>query len=269
MPLSHIVHDRAGSGEPVVLIHGIGHRRQAWKPVFDRLAERYDVIALDLSGFGESDPYPQGQRYDMDNACLNLAGHFADWGVERPHVVGNSLGGAISLELAARDLVSSATVLSPAGFFGPVDRIYALGLLVGLRAAASVPDRLLRRIVRSERARKVIGFLLYARPELHDAEATYADSLGLRNASAFFPTVRAGVGYELSMPTTSVPVTVAWGTLDRILPYRQAAKARQTLPDAHHVPLPGCGHVPMSDNPELIVQLIDETIERTQQQGAA
>ena len=63
------------------------------------------MIALDLSGFGESAPYPRGQRYDMDNACRDLAANFAEWGIERPHVVGNSLGGAISLELAARDLV--------------------------------------------------------------------------------------------------------------------------------------------------------------------
>uniref|UniRef100_UPI002B27A4FF alpha/beta fold hydrolase n=1 Tax=Nocardioides sp. TaxID=35761 RepID=UPI002B27A4FF len=102
MPFSQLVHDRAGSGEPVVLIHGIGHRRQAWRPVFERLSEGHEVIAIDLSGFGESSPYPRGERYTMDNACRDLAGNFEDWGVERPHVVGNSLGGAISLELAAR-----------------------------------------------------------------------------------------------------------------------------------------------------------------------
>src|SRR5688572_30370482 len=122
MALSKLVYDRKGSGEPVVLIHGIGHRRQAWAPIFDQLAERYDVIAVDLAGFGDSPRYAKGVPYNMENACADLAANFADWGIERPHVVGNSLGGAISLELAARGLVSSATVLSPAGFFGRFDR---------------------------------------------------------------------------------------------------------------------------------------------------
>ena len=81
-------------------------------------------IRLDLAGFGESPAYAAGTPYTMENACADLAANFAEWGVERPHVVGNSLGGAISLELAARGLVSSATVLSPAGFFGRVDRLW-------------------------------------------------------------------------------------------------------------------------------------------------
>jgi pimeloyl-ACP methyl ester carboxylesterase len=269
MPLSHLVHDRAGSGEPVVLIHGIGHRRQAWKPVFDRLAESYDVVALDLSGFGESAPYPAGERYDMDNACRDLSANFAEWGIERPHVVGNSLGGAISLELAARDLVSSATVLSPAGFFGQVDRAWALSVLLTIWGTAHVPDAVLRTLSRSASARKAIGYLLYAHPERHDADATYGDAVAMKRAKAFIPTIRAGVTYELDTSSISVPVTVAWGTLDRLLPYRQAATAERRLPGARHVALPGAGHVPMSDDPALIVAVVEETIARARARKAA
>lgn len=269
MPLSHLVHDRAGSGEPVVLIHGIGHRRQAWRPVFDRLAETHDVIALDLSGFGESAPYPAGERYDMDNACRDLADNFAAWGIEKPHVVGNSLGGAISLELAARDLVSSATVLSPAGFFGHVDRVWALSALLTMWGAAHAPDAMLRTLSRSGSARNAIGYLLYAHPGRHDAEATYGDALAMKRARAFIPTLRAGVTYKLDTTSISVPVTVAWGTLDRILPYRQAATAERRLPHARHVALPGCGHVPMSDDPALIAAVVEETISRARARRAA
>ena len=69
---SELVYTRKGSGEPLVLIHGIGHRRQAWDPVFERLAESYDVIAVDLAGFGESPAYPHGVGYNMPNAVDNL-----------------------------------------------------------------------------------------------------------------------------------------------------------------------------------------------------
>lgn len=266
MPLSQLVHDRAGSGDPVVLIHGIGHRRQAWRPVFDRLAATHEVIAMDLSGFGESAPYPRGERYDMDNACRDLAANFAQWGVEQPHVVGNSLGGAISLELAARGLVSSATVLSPAGFFGPVDRAWALSALLGLWGASHAPDLVLRTLTRSAPAREAIGYLLYEQSGRHDAEATYGDAIAMKRARAFLPTLRAGITYELDATAISVPVTVAWGKHDRLLPYRQAATAQRRLPGAHHVTLSRCGHVPMSDDPDLIVAIIKETAARARAQ---
>src|SRR5438128_535485 len=116
--LSELSYTRKGSGEPLVLIHGIGHRRQAWDPVFEALAESYDVIAVDLAGFGESPAYPATASYSIDSACDNLTDNFTLWGVDRPHVVGNSLGGAIALELGARGLARSVTALSPAGFFG-------------------------------------------------------------------------------------------------------------------------------------------------------
>jgi pimeloyl-ACP methyl ester carboxylesterase len=57
----------------------------------------------------------------------------------------------------------------------------------------------------------------------------------------------------------TVPVTVAWGTHDRILRPSQAERARELLPQARHVPLPGCGHVPMSDDPDLVASLILQT----------
>jgi len=267
--LSRLVHDRTGAGEAVVLIHGIGHRRQAWDPIVDRLAERYDVIRLDLAGFGESPAYPAGTPYTMDNACADLAANFAEWGLERPHVVGNSLGGAIALELAARGVVSSATVLSPAGFFGRVERLWPLLALSLIRLASRLPDRVLRAVSRSRAGRRLVGHLLYTHPGRATAESTYADALAMKNASAFFPTIREGLHYGLDATGIEVPVTVAWGTKDRLLRYRQAKEARRRLPAARHLPLPGCGHVPMIDAPDLVVSVIERTIGRAVASKAA
>ena len=163
--LSRLVHDRTGSGAPVVLIHGIGHRRQAWDPVTDLLTERYEVIRPDLAGFGESPAYPARTPYNMENACADLTANFAEWGIERPHVVGNSLGGAISLELARRGLVSSATALSPAGFFGWPDKAWALVTLSTLKLSVMVPDRMLLATSRKAAGRRAAGALLYTHPE--------------------------------------------------------------------------------------------------------
>jgi pimeloyl-ACP methyl ester carboxylesterase len=268
MALSKLVYDRKGSGEPVVLIHGIGHRRQAWGPVFDQLAERYDVIAVDLAGFGESPGYAKGTPYNMDNACLDLATNFAEWGIDRPHVVGNSLGGAIALELGARGHVSSVTVLSPAGFFGTWDRAHPLGLLSFLRLTAQLPDPVLERVSRLALGRRLIGYLLYAHPERKTAEETYGDALALKRCTAFGATIKAGLHYKFDS-AVDVPTTVAWGTNDKILLYRQAATAKLRLPDARHEDLPGAGHVPMTDAPDLVVRLVEQTITRAKAVRAA
>ncbi len=268
MALSELAYDRKGIGEPVVLIHGVGHRRQAWGPVFEELALRYDVIALDLAGFGESTAYERSTPYTMENACLDLSANFASWGIEKPHVVGNSLGGAIGLELGARELVSSVTALSPAGFFGPWDRAQPLVLLSLLRLTAMVPNAVIAHLSRRSLGRRLIGHLLYAHPERKTAEQTYDDALALKRSTAFGRTIRAGFRYRFAEPV-AVPTTVAWGTKDRILPYRQAAAAKLQLPSATHVALPGAGHVPMTDEPELIVRLIEETIGRARAARAA
>lgn len=257
--LSELVYTRKGSGEPLVLFHGIGHRRQAWDPVLDLLAESYDVIAVDLAGFGESPAYPDGEPYTMDNAAADLSANFAAWGIDRPHVVGNSLGGAIALELGARGLARSVTALSPAGFFRGADRVAALLILLALRLSARfTPAPMLRALSRSAVGRRAIGYVLYTHPERFTADEVYGDSLALKHAAAFGGTLKSGTTYTFDQPV-SVPTTIAWGTRDRILFYAQSALAQERLPGARHVALPHCGHVPMIDDPELIVRVIEQT----------
>lgn len=268
MALSTLVYDRAGVGEPLVLIHGIGHRRQAWAPVFDLLAHGYDVIAVDLAGFGESPAYADGVPYTMDNACLDLAQNFEDWGIERPHIVGNSLGGAIALELASRGFASSVIALSPAGFFGRVDRVRALTLLMILWLGSRLPDRALRLAANLAVGRRLIGLLLYAHTDRVDAAASYGDARGMKNAPAFLRTIKAGVHYKMDV-RVAVPTTIMWGTKDLILPDRQGAAARRRLPEATHVSLPGAGHVPMVDAPDAIIAAIGEATTRAKGSSAA
>lgn len=267
--LPDLVFTRRGSGPPLVLLHGIGHRREAWNPVIDQLAEHFDVIAPDLSGFGQSPAFAGGVAYTMENASDHLADQFADWGIVKPHVVGNSLGGAIALELGARGLVSSVTALSPAGFFGHVGRLQALVPLVALRVLAFItPKPVLRFLASREWGRRLAGWMLYAHPERHTAEETYGDSLALKHATAFERTAMSGVSYSFDRQVP-VPTTIAWAVKDRILPYAQSKTARERLPQARHIDLPACGHVPMADDPELIVRVIRQTIASAERADAA
>lgn len=260
--ISELAYGRTGAGEPVVLLHGIGHRRQAWNPIFDTLARDYDVIAFDLAGFGQSPSLPSSMPYDMDHVCSHLTANFQSLGIERPHVVGNSLGGAIALELGARAAARSVTALSPAGFFGPANRFIALAQLIALRAVSlASPDALLRAVSATSLGRRLIGSALYAHPERVDAATTLADARAMKASTAFERVALSAMRYKFNR-TISVPTTIVWGTRDRLLPFAQSATARERLPEAEHVGLVDAGHVPMVDQPEMLVQIISETIAR-------
>lgn len=249
---------RKGSGQPLVLLHGLGHRWQAWDPVIDRLAEHHDVVAIDLPGFGDS-PLPLvGLPPDLPAIADGIATYLASEGLDRPHVAGNSLGGALSLELALAGRARSATAFSPAGFATMADRRKALTTLRVLRATAWLPTPMARRMLRRDRFRQLCFASLVAYPLRLSPERALGDGLALRRCRGFGPAVKAARDYEFA-GAPEVPVTVAWGAKDRILPVRQAEEARRQLPGARHVPLPDCGHVPMSDCPDEVVELILET----------
>ncbi|MFG3303033.1 alpha/beta fold hydrolase [Micromonospora chersina] len=253
-----VVFERRGAGAPLVLLHGIGHHWAAWSPVLDRLAEAHDVIAVDLPGFGRSPVPAAGLPADMPGLVAAVVELFAALGLERPHVAGNSLGGAIALELAASGAVSSATALSPAGFCTPRELRWALTVLTLHRNAARLPEPVLRSLFGNPALRTLALGMILARPNRMALADALADARALREARAFRAVARAGRGYAFAGAPT-VPVTVAWGTRDRILPYRQAALARTRLPAARHLDLTGCGHVPMHDDPELVASVILDT----------
>jgi pimeloyl-ACP methyl ester carboxylesterase len=264
-----IVFERRGEGPPLVLLHGIGHRWQAWEPVLDLLATERDVIALDLPGFGASPPPPPGTSYDLDTAMRGLTDFFADLDLHRPHIAGNSLGGLFALEAADRGLVSSATALSPAGFFSPLELRYATVSLRASRLGARLPQPLLRRLASDPRRRRLMFGHIYGHPDRLDLDVLLADVLALRTSAGFLPTLRAGRRFTHFTGTCDgVPVTIAWGTRDRLLGKGQAVRCQQCLPSARFVWLPDCGHVPMGDNPELVAKVLLEGSMRVEQATA-
>ncbi|HEX2357925.1 MAG TPA: alpha/beta fold hydrolase [Micromonosporaceae bacterium] len=255
-------HHRVGAGAPLVLIHGIGHRWQAWRPVLERLAAYHDVIAIDLPGFGRSPVPPGGMPPDMPATVAALAAVLADWGIERPHVAGYSLGGAISLELAAGGVVSSATAFSPAGFFTPAERRRALTILNALRANTFLPRPVISAALRSGRMRAMCLAPIVAYPDRLGLERAVGDAIAMRRGRGYRQVARAARGYAFDgtrLAGSDVPVTVGWGEGDRIFRVHQADRVRRALPQARVQILPGCGHVPMSDNPGLVCDLILET----------
>ncbi len=258
-PTVTAAYERHGSGEPLVLLHGIGHHRQAWDPVADALAAHREVIAIDLPGFGESPAQPPSIPYSLDSAVEVFAAMFRALGVERPHVVGNSLGGLIALHLARAGHVRSVTALSPAGFWTEPERIYAFTVLSTMRRGARLlPPTTVERLARSAAGRAALTGSIYNRPGRRSPQAVAAETRALREAPGFEATLSAGRRGALFEGGISwdIPVTIGWGTRDHVLVRRQGLRAKQVVPHARLVRLPGCGHVPMNDDPRLVTRVI-------------
>ncbi|MDP9115999.1 MAG: alpha/beta fold hydrolase [Actinomycetota bacterium] len=249
--------ERHGSGEPLVLVHGVTHRRQAWYPVLDQLAEQREVILVDLPGHGQSDPFvtdglpvPEALRRDFTQ-------FLAEQQLERPHVAGNSLGGRIALEAGARGDARSVTALSPAGFwrseasFDYTRRIFT--------SAAALTERVgprIETIARTVAGRRFMYGLLMTHPGRVSADQALGDVRAFVYARPALRTLlQAATPFSDSIPL-DVPVTIAWAARDLVLPPWQAAVAKQVLPHAEHLMMRGVGHVPMYDDPEYVAQVL-------------
>jgi pimeloyl-ACP methyl ester carboxylesterase len=248
---------RVGHGEPLVLLHGIGHHRQVWDPVVDILATEREVIAVDLPGFGASPALPDGLAYDLPTTNAVLAALFTALELDRPHVAGNSLGGLLALELGREKLVRSVTALSPAGFWSQAERRYAFSVLRAMRGTARrLPPALVERLSRTAAGRTALTSTIYARPGRRSPEAVVAETFALAEATGFEATLRAGRTVQFTDDLPHVPVTVGWGSRDMLLVRRQGIRAKRIIPRARLVRLPGCGHCPMNDDPALVARVI-------------
>ncbi|MCS0600734.1 alpha/beta hydrolase [Streptomyces sp. LP11] len=248
---------RVGRGDPLVLLHGIGHHRQAWDPVVDILATEREVITVDLPGFGASPALPDDLAYDLPTTNSVLGALFEALELDRPHIAGNSLGGLLALELGREKLVRTVTALSPAGFWTEAERRYAFTLLLAMRGIAQrMPVPLVERLSRTAAGRTALTSTIYSRPGRRAPEAVVAETRALASAVGFEATLRAGATVRFTDGLPGLPVTVAWGTQDRILVRRQGVRAKRLIPHARLVRLPGCGHCPMNDDPALVARVI-------------
>lgn len=252
-----LAYDRCGSGPPLVLLHGAGHRRQGWNPVMQRLTRHRDVITVDLPGFGESPPLPDHLSYELDTAVIVLKEFFADLGLNRPHVAGNSMGGLISLVLAQHGMVSSVTALSPAGLWTPMGRRVSLSMVRQVqRTARYMPPRLANRLSQTATGRTLMCGILFGRPDLLAPEVLLADMQAMNDSVGFSPTLAAGDRIIFAGEVRDIPVTIAWGSRDLLFRRPRARAVARLIPDVQLLRLPGCGHVPMNDNPELVAHVL-------------
>ena len=230
-----------------------------WQPLFEHLAPRRELIAIDLPGFGESPALPNGSEpspYALTDAVVDF---LDELGLDRPAVAGNSLGGWISLELARRGRARAVAPIDPAGFQLPRERLYSHGRLAFDARVARLGDRHVLPALRNKAVRTIAFAHMVGRPWLIPPGDAVQMARNLGRSPGFDATLEAmndltfAAGHEIE-----VPVTLIWGTRDHILIPRQAERALRVLPTARLHWLRGAGHVPTYDAPAEIARLIAE-----------
>jgi pimeloyl-ACP methyl ester carboxylesterase len=251
-------HHRGGSGEPLVLIHGIGHTWRGWKPMLPELERRFDVLAVDLPGHGHSAPLPAGTESTPEALADAVEREMLGAGFDSAHLAGNSLGGWVSLELARRGRARTVTAISPAGLGHARERNWGAGILRGMRWLAEhlpAPEALLR----NHFTRSLLAGPSFARPWRHDPDLL----IEVSELYASCPGLHATLPHTFSaqprgLTTLDVPVLILWGSGDVILLPRQGRRFERLIPGAELRYVRGAGHVPMGDAPELLAEAIIE-----------
>jgi pimeloyl-ACP methyl ester carboxylesterase len=259
---------RSGSGAPLVLLHALGLSSRAWDPVLPALASRFDVIAVDLPGFGDSAPLYGQAEVPPAKLAESVADLLDDLGVTAPHLAGNSLGGWVALELAARRPVASITLCSPAGLWRRNTPLYDRVSLRASRWLARRATASLSRLVNYRLGRILVLGQTHGRPTRLTAGYARAavESLG---RCPGFEAALAGTARRRYLATTPItaPVTVAFGSRDLLLRH-PARRLDQLPPHTQAEVLPGCGHVPIADDPVAVAALITRTAARAGQNTA-
>jgi pimeloyl-ACP methyl ester carboxylesterase len=253
-----LAHHRSGSGPPLVLLHGIGLDHRVWEPVVPMLEPEREAIAVDLPGFGASPPLSgQPTIPTLADAVQELIG---DLRLDRPHVAGNSLGGAIALELGARGAARTVCALSPAGLAKGREGLYERGSLRAIHAISRALHPIAHLAFAGPVRRTLLMSQIVSRPWRVPADAAAHMNHCTVRSPGFLPTLPE-VGRRA--PAEPVcPATIAWAEHDRLLlTSRQAPRARRMYPRARHQIVTGCGHVPMWDDPLLVATVLLEASE--------
>ena len=271
----------APGAEPAVYVHGLGGSSQNFTDLAWLLADRFDGQAVDLPGFGYSDP---SRRYSIPAFADRLIGYLDHAGRGAVHLVGNSLGGSICVRVAALrpDLVRTLTLISPAMPFldprrtaqGPVlpllalpraDRLLAWGM--ARMTAEEMAEQVLLACfgdttrVSEQRRAEAIEEIKLRYTVAHYSKAYTGTLRGL--VSSFLRAYLPGMNSQWRLAARiTAPTLVIGGLKDGLVDPRVPVQVARAIPDSRLLVLPGVGHVAQMEVPRVvaraIVGLLDE-----------
>jgi pimeloyl-ACP methyl ester carboxylesterase len=262
---------QAGSGPPLLLIHGIAGTLENWEEVFELLAREHTVVAPDLPGHGGSEP--AAGDYSLGALAAGLRDLLIALGHERATLVGHSLGGGIAMQFAYQfpEMTERLALVSSGGLGPEVSPVLRAATLPGANlfiAATSGPGRL----AGSALARGLATVGLRPHADLAEVARGYASLSDPGHRTAFLATLRAVVSAEGQRVdagdrlylTGGMPVLIIWGEHDRIIPADHAEQAHRTIPGSRLEIFDGVGHLPQLEAPGLFVAALERFLAETE-----
>ncbi len=252
---------RGGDGEPLVMLHGFTDTWRTWELVAPGLARSHDVLALTLAGHTGGPPLvgpvTTNVLADAVAAAMDAAG------MATAHIVGNSLGGYVALQLAERGRARTVTVFAPAGGWLPGAAGFAetIGSFTRLQEQMRLAAPSASRIAATTAGRRSATRLIVVNSDHIPAELIAHQMLGIAACPAVRPMVAHAleVGYPLDPERVTCPVRMVWGSDDLLLPLPHAAtRYRDWFPGADWIELDDVGHCPQLDVPVVATGLIQE-----------
>lgn len=258
--MQRISHKVFGNGEPLLLIHGMGSASTAWKLIQDELALSFTVITVDLPGHGDT-PLIKGAPMDPHSLALAVLHEMSELRFEEFHVVGNSLGGWVALEIAssAPGRVKSVTGLAPAGLWlNPYNVRYPATALA--RFLARSTSKLAPTAMHFEAARK-LGFAdVSPRWNEFSYELCLDAVTAMAKADGYYPAWDGMLMKRFDGKISEeIPVTIIFGDTDRTLPETTCQERSIAPAHAKWIIFPNTGHAPMWDSPQDVIAAIRET----------
>ncbi len=252
-------HIRRGTGQPLLLIHGLGGNRRSWNPILDDLAASREVIAVDLPGFGETPPL--SGEVSIGTLADAVTQFVSAHGLAGVDAVGSSMGARLVLELARRGgVIGAAVSLNPGGFWEGWQRhAFYASIFASIRLV-----RLLQPVMPFITGNAVTRTMLFAqfsaRPWLLSPPVTL-DEMRSYAASPSFDELLHQLAYgqtQQGAPAGTVrhPLVIGWGRQDRVCFPVQARRALELFPDARLHWFERCGHFPHWDAPRETTRLI-------------
>ena len=237
---------------PLVLVHGFMGGSEQWAPQMRALAQDRDVIAIDLPGFGKN----------ADMPALSSIAAFADWvignlrrrGVMRYHLLGHSMGGMITQEIARQDADHiDRLVLYATGAVGVLPGRFETIETSKMRADKDGPRATARRIAAT-------WFLDREDAPAYEGCAAIAEQAGLAAIKAGLDAMQSWSG-ERSLAQIRARTCVIWGDGDRTYPWQQIQRLWQSIPDAAVAVVPGCAHAVHLEKPDMFNALLRDFID--------
>lgn len=256
-----------GSGDPILFVHGLGASLYTWRFMVAPLQTNYQVILIDLKGFGKS-PKPHDNSYSIQDQVELLYQFIQEKNLTNLTLVGNSYGGGVSLLLSLKLIekdpgrLTKLILLDSAGYKKPIPSYVKL-----LRC--SVLGWLALRIVSNKSLAHRILKLSYFNPDLitEPQIAAYAAPLGMKGAKrALQKVAQQAIPKDIDKliakyPTIKVPALILWGDHDKVIPIDTGNKLKAALPCSKLITIPKTGHVPQEESPNATIPLIQDFLQ--------